>query len=144
MRYLVVRHLPHTAQCGVHLVASSEAVPGLEEWARAVAALSTEVRTVTLLLNRSRAGVAFGEEERPLVGDGVIVERLLGLEFEATANTFLQTNSRQAESHVVDGEKSVACVLAVDDFDSGPFLLFASPVNYKEITSCKDKFISGP
>ena len=98
VRYLVVRHLPHTGQCGVHLVASSEAVPGLEEWARAVAALSTEVRTVTLLLNRSRAGVAFGEEERPLVGDGVIVERLLGLEFEATANTFLQTNSRQAEA----------------------------------------------
>ncbi len=98
VRYLTVRHLPHTGQCGVHLVAASDAVDGLDEWARAVAALSDEVRTVTLLLNRSRSNVAFGEEERPLVGDGVIVERLLGLEFEATANTFLQTNSRQAEA----------------------------------------------
>jgi 23S rRNA (uracil1939-C5)-methyltransferase len=98
VRYLTVRHLPHTAECGVHLVAASDEVHGLAEWARAVAALSGEVRTVTLLLNRSRSNVAFGEEERPLVGDGVIVERLLELEFEATANTFLQTNSRQAEA----------------------------------------------
>jgi len=97
-RHLTVRHLPHTAQCAVHLVAASDELPELEEWARAVAALSSEVRTVTLLLNRSRANVAYGEEERTLVGDGAIVERLLGLEFEATAGTFLQTNSRQAEA----------------------------------------------
>lgn len=98
VRYLTVRHLPHTGQCGVHLVAASEDVPGLAEWAQAVAALSGEVRTVTLLLNRSRTNVAFGDEERVLTGDGVLVERLLGLEFEATAGTFLQTNSRQAEA----------------------------------------------
>jgi len=98
VRYLTVRHLTHTGQCGVHLVAASEDVPGLADWAQAVSALSNEVRTVTLLLNRSRSNVAFGEEERALSGEGVIVERLLGIEFEATAGTFLQTNSRQAEA----------------------------------------------
>jgi len=56
------------------------------------------VRTVTLLLNRSRANIAFGEEERLLRGSGAIVEKLLGLEFEVSANAFLQTNSRQAEA----------------------------------------------
>jgi 23S rRNA (uracil1939-C5)-methyltransferase len=53
---------------------------------------------VTLLLNDSRANVAFGEREVKLFGPGVIRERLLGLEFEASANAFLQTNSRQAEA----------------------------------------------
>src|SRR5206468_998100 len=48
VRFLVVRHLPHTSQCAVHLIAASDAVPGLGEWAKAVAALSPEVRTVTL------------------------------------------------------------------------------------------------
>jgi len=96
-RFLTIRHLPMTRQCGVHLVAAADTLPGLEEWAAAVAALSDEVRTVTLLVNRGRANVAFGESERALVGDGVVVERLLGLEFEATANAFLQTNSAQAE-----------------------------------------------
>jgi 23S rRNA (uracil1939-C5)-methyltransferase len=79
-------------------VAASEDIPGLAAWAEAVAALSPAIRTVTLLVNRSRANIAFGEEERVLRGDGVIVERLLGLEFEVSANAFLQTNSRQAEA----------------------------------------------
>jgi 23S rRNA (uracil1939-C5)-methyltransferase len=97
-RYLAVRHLPLTGQCGVSLVAASDALDGLEAWAREVAALSPEVRTVTRLLNATRANVATGELERVLVGDGRIMERLLGLDFEVSAASFLQTNSRQAEA----------------------------------------------
>ncbi|HET9327129.1 MAG TPA: 23S rRNA (uracil(1939)-C(5))-methyltransferase RlmD [Candidatus Eisenbacteria bacterium] len=98
VRYLVVRHLPHTDQCAVHLVSAADHIDGLEEWAREISAMSPSVRTVTLVLNRSRANVAAGESERVLQGDGVIVERLQGLEFRATAGAFLQTNSRQAEA----------------------------------------------
>jgi 23S rRNA (uracil1939-C5)-methyltransferase len=96
-RFLVVRHLAHTASCAVNLISASEELPGLAAWASGVAALSPDVRTVTLGLNRSRSNVAFAEEERALVGDGVVVERLLGLEFEVVGNAFLQTNSAQAE-----------------------------------------------
>ena len=56
-RFLTVRHLPHTASCAVHLIAVSESLPGLEAWARGVAALSPEVRTVTVGLQRGRANV---------------------------------------------------------------------------------------
>jgi 23S rRNA (uracil1939-C5)-methyltransferase len=97
-RYLVVRHLPHTDECAVHLVSASAELPGLDTWARAIEALSPAVRTVTLQINRSRANIATGEEERVLTGDGLVRERLLGLEFEASAGAFLQTNSRQAEA----------------------------------------------
>ena len=75
---------------------AAEEVPGLEAWAAAIASCSPEVKTVTLLLNRSRANVAIGESERLLVGDGTVRERVLGLEFEASSGTFLQTNSLQA------------------------------------------------
>ncbi len=98
VRYLTVRHLEHTGQCAAHLVASSDEIPGVSQWAAAVAALSPDVKTVTLHLNRGRANVAFGDEERALFGPGTIVERLLGLEFEAGLNVFLQTNSTQAEA----------------------------------------------
>lgn len=98
LRYLVVRHLRATQQCAVHLVSASEDVPGLEAWAAAIASSSPEVKTVTLLLNRSRANVAIGESERFLIGDGTVLERLLGLDFEASSGAFLQTNSRQAET----------------------------------------------
>ncbi len=96
-RHLVVRHLPLTRECAVNLVATSDDLPGLEAWAHAIAALGPEVKSVTLGLNRQRAGVAFNDETRVLAGREVIVERLLGLEFSATPNAFLQTNSRQAE-----------------------------------------------
>lgn len=96
-RFLVVRHLPATGECAVHLIATSEDLPGLHEWAAAVAALSPEVKTVTLGINASRAAIAVMERETPLAGPGVIVERLLGLEFEVVGNAFLQTNSLQAE-----------------------------------------------
>ena len=97
VRFLTVRHLSHTHSCSVQLLAARDEVPALDAWARGVAALSPEVRTVTLGLNSGRAHVAFAESERALVGDGTIVERLLGLEFEVVANAFLQTNSAQAE-----------------------------------------------
>jgi 23S rRNA (uracil1939-C5)-methyltransferase len=97
VRFLTVRHLSHTHSCSVQLLAASEEIPALEAWARGVAALSPEVRTITLGLNAGRAHVAYADSERPLLGDGSIVERLLGLEFEVVANAFLQTNSAQAE-----------------------------------------------
>jgi 23S rRNA (uracil1939-C5)-methyltransferase len=106
-RFLMVRHLPHTRQCAVHLIAADGPLPGLDAWADAVAALSPEVRTVTLGRNRSRANIAFMEDEQVLVGDGVLVERLLGLEFEVVGNAFLQTNSTQA-AHLYAGALAAA------------------------------------
>jgi 23S rRNA (uracil1939-C5)-methyltransferase len=98
VRFLTVRHLPITDQCGVTLVAASDEVPALMEWVREVAALAPAIRTVSLLINHSRANVALGEDERVLHGSGTLIERLLGLEFEVSASAFLQTNSRQAEA----------------------------------------------
>ncbi len=98
VRFLTVRHLPHTDSCAAHLVATSSDVPAVERWAQAVAALSPAVRTVTLHRNDARANVAFGDAETVLIGSGTVVERLAGLEFEAGLNVFLQTNSAQAEA----------------------------------------------
>ncbi len=98
VRFLTVRHLPLSGECAVHLIAASDQVSGLAEWARAVATLSDEIKAVTLGISRSRANVALCDEERVLEGRATIVERLLGLEFEAGVNAFLQTNSRQAEA----------------------------------------------
>jgi 23S rRNA (uracil1939-C5)-methyltransferase len=116
VRFLTVRHLPLSGQCGVHLITAADEVDGIDEWASQVASLSSEVRTVTLGINRSRANIAIAEEERRLEGDGLVLERLLGLEFEATSDTFLQTNSRQAEA-------LYGAVLAAADLAGGETVL---------------------
>ncbi|HKA25676.1 MAG TPA: 23S rRNA (uracil(1939)-C(5))-methyltransferase RlmD [Candidatus Eisenbacteria bacterium] len=100
VRFLVVRHLATSAQALVNLVAAPGEVPAAERWAQEIAALDPQIRGVVLNRNSSRANIAFGEpgQERVLAGEATIEERLHGLVFEAGANAFLQTNSRQAEA----------------------------------------------
>ena len=96
-RFLVVRHLAHTGECAVHLIAASDELPGLSDWARGVAALSGDVRSVTLGLNRSarqrgvrRGGARAGRRRRHR--RAAARARVRG-----RRNAFLQTNSAQAE-----------------------------------------------
>lgn len=99
-RFLVVRHLQSSGQALVNLVAAADEIPHLERWAAEIAGLDPAIRGVVLNINTSRANIAFGEpgKERVLAGSPVIQEHLHGLVFEAGANAFLQTNSRQAEA----------------------------------------------
>ncbi len=100
VRFLTVRHLPTTDQAAVNLIASHARVPAVEAWAAAIAALDPRIRSVVLNVNDSHANVAVGEaaHERVLDGGTGIEERLCGLTFRASAASFLQTNSRQAEA----------------------------------------------
>jgi len=100
VRFLTVRHLTTTGQAAVNLVAARPDVPRALEWAARVAALSPEVKSVVLNVNDARANIAASDaaREQVLVGGSTIEERLCGLTFEATAHSFLQTNSAQAEA----------------------------------------------
>ena len=97
MRYLVVRHLPLTGPV--------RGAPGrgVGRGARARRMGARRSRRCRPRSAPSRSGSTAraptspsARRARALVGDGTIVERLLGLEFETSANAFLQTNSRQA------------------------------------------------
>ena len=98
VRFLTVRHLPITDQAAVNLIVARDAVPAAGRWAVEIGALDPAIRSVVLTVNDARANIAFGETSRVLWGADTIEERLLGLSFEAGANSFLQTNSRQAEA----------------------------------------------
>src|SRR5262249_36330173 len=55
------------------------------------------VTSVILNVNPKKAAVAVGVEEHPIAGDETIRERLGELDFSISANSFFQTNTRQAE-----------------------------------------------
>jgi 23S rRNA (uracil1939-C5)-methyltransferase len=55
------------------------------------------VTAVVLNVNPKKAAVAVGVEEHPIAGNERIRERLGGLDFAISANSFFQTNTRQAE-----------------------------------------------
>ncbi len=102
-RFLVLRDGVNTGERMAHII-THQAPPGSPR-ARAVEAVADALAApefgITSLLHGTttrKASVAFCEEVRPLRGEPVITERLLGETFEIGPNTFFQTNTRGAEA----------------------------------------------
>ncbi|HXL15369.1 MAG TPA: 23S rRNA (uracil(1939)-C(5))-methyltransferase RlmD, partial [Methylomirabilota bacterium] len=96
LRFLAVREGIRTGEVMVNIVAS-EPHPALERLAGELVKAFPAVTSVVLNLTRRKAQVAVGEEERVLAGKPAILERLGGLLFEISSNSFFQTNTEQAE-----------------------------------------------
>ena len=101
-RFLVLREGKRTGDLLVNLVTNRYALGSREE--RAVrdtaAEVAREVPGVTGVVSNQTArlaAVAYGEEERMVIGRPTIREALGGLTFEISANSFFQTNTLQAE-----------------------------------------------
>ena len=96
LRFLVVREGIRTGEVMVNIVAS-EPHPALERLAAGLTEGFPAIKSVVLNLTRRLAQVAVGDEERLLAGKPTILERLGGLTFEISSNSFFQTNTEQAE-----------------------------------------------
>ncbi len=99
LRHAVLRSARASGGILLNLVTSQEAPERIDEYARAIVAAHPELTTLVQNVNSRPAQTALGEPERERVlhGPGFILERLLGLEFAISANSFFQTNTAQAE-----------------------------------------------
>ncbi|MEE9464116.1 MAG: 23S rRNA (uracil(1939)-C(5))-methyltransferase RlmD, partial [Candidatus Neomarinimicrobiota bacterium] len=116
LRHLVIRVAQaHTdsPQVMVNLVTSREAPQSLKPLADDLVAAFPEVVSVVNNINTRPASVAFGEWEIVLHGKPTITEQLLGRNYDISANSFFQTNSRQAE--VLYEQIIAACDLGGDE-----------------------------
>lgn len=97
MRHLVLR----SAQGGDALMAvfstSGEPFTDARETAETLAAEFPQIQSVMHFVNPSKGGAAVQGEGRALVGPDRIVEAILGLELEVSAESFMQTNTAQCE-----------------------------------------------
>ncbi|SMC21310.1 23S rRNA m(5)U-1939 methyltransferase [Desulfacinum hydrothermale DSM 13146] len=98
-RFLVIREGKRTGQRLVHLITGD--VPGAEEAVDSLGDFLREtfphITTCIHSVNRTRAQVAQGDDERILWGPGVIEEQLGDLRFRISAQSFFQTNPMAAE-----------------------------------------------
>ncbi len=103
LRYLTIREGKFSGQVMVNIVTSeggaNEVAWGeaLRRLAAGVVAAHPEVTSFLRNINARKATVAFGDREEVLAGTACIRETLLERSFEITANSFFQTNSRQAQ-----------------------------------------------
>jgi len=97
LRFLMLREGKHTGELMINVVTSAPAVSELAPLAPRLAAREAGTTSVVVNVNPKKASVAVGVEEHLLGGRDHIRERVGGLTFQVSANSFFQTNTRQAE-----------------------------------------------
>lgn len=96
-RFLMLRHSVAQNRWLVNLVTATENRAAVRALADCLMDAHADIAGVVNNVTASKAAVAVGEYELPLAGDPVLKERLGSFEFEISANSFFQTNTRQAE-----------------------------------------------
>ena len=97
LRFLVIREGKNTGEIMVNLVVSDYPCVAVDQLIECVLQKIPEITTVIVTLHQGKSQVAKGQQEFVIKDSGRIVERWTGLFFEISAQSFLQTNSLQAE-----------------------------------------------
>jgi 23S rRNA (uracil1939-C5)-methyltransferase len=97
LRFLMLREGKHTGELMTNVVTSAPAVSELAPLVERLASREPGTTSVVMNVNPKKASVAVGVEEHLLGGRDHIREGLAGLTFQISANSFFQTNTRQAE-----------------------------------------------
>ncbi|MGH7385943.1 MAG: 23S rRNA (uracil(1939)-C(5))-methyltransferase RlmD [Candidatus Rokuibacteriota bacterium] len=97
LRFLMLREGKHTGELMTNVVTSAPAVSELAPLAGRLQARDAGTTSVVMNVNPKKASVAVGVEEHLLGGRDHIREGVGGLTFQVSANSFFQTNTRQAE-----------------------------------------------
>jgi len=95
-RFLVLRHSVAHDQWMVNIVTAAEDVKAVQPLADLLRQHHPRVVSVINNVTSRKAGVAVGEFERVLAGKRIITDKIGDFEFEISANSFFQTNSRGA------------------------------------------------
>jgi 23S rRNA (uracil1939-C5)-methyltransferase len=97
LRNLVIRQCTHTNELMVNLVTADDLPELLSEL---TSLLVTNVRSITTIVNnitQRKSQVAIGDYEKVYYGPGYITETIGKRTYRISANSFFQTNTKQAE-----------------------------------------------
>ncbi len=95
-RFLVLRHSVAHDQWMVNIVTAEDDRKTVQPLADHLMEKYSEVVSVINNITSRKAGVAIGEIEHTLAGSDYISDKISGFEFEISANSFFQTNTRGA------------------------------------------------
>jgi 23S rRNA (uracil1939-C5)-methyltransferase len=96
-RYIMLRHSVAFDQWMVNIVTRDKHLPVVTALAQTLADRFDNITSIVNNITDARSGVSMGQEEKLLHGRDVITERLGRFEFEISANSFFQTNTRACE-----------------------------------------------
>jgi len=95
-RFLVLRHSVAHDQWMVNIVTAEDGRETVQPLADRLMDRYPKVVSIINNITSSKAGVAVGDVEHTLAGSDIIADKISGFEFEISANSFFQTNTRGA------------------------------------------------
>jgi 23S rRNA (uracil1939-C5)-methyltransferase len=95
-RFLMLRHSVARDQWMVNLITAEENRPVMQAMAEKLMASHPKIVSVVNNVTQRKAAIAIGEYEVPVAGDARLIDRIGDFEFEISANSFFQTNTRSA------------------------------------------------
>jgi 23S rRNA (uracil1939-C5)-methyltransferase len=95
-RFLVLRHSVAHDQWMVNIVTSADGRKTVQPLADRLIDRYPKVVSIINNVTSRKAGVAVGDVEYTLAGSDIISDKISGFEFEISANSFFQTNTRGA------------------------------------------------
>ena len=98
LRNLVIREGKNTGDVMVNIVTYDDRPEVMTKLSAELTHEFPEIVTVVNNINSKRANIAVGETEKVYYGGGIITEKIGEHLFQVSANSFLQTNTRQAET----------------------------------------------
>lgn len=98
LRYMIIKTAVATEQALVVLVTSMPPTEELRRAAKLIIERSPFVKGVVHHLNANPDNVVLGQESTILEGAGAIEERICGLRFDVSPESFFQVNPQQAEA----------------------------------------------
>lgn len=97
IRHITVRKAAKTGEYMVVIVTSSPVFPKGKELAAELCGMHPEVKTVVQNISRATDKMVLGDQEKVLLGEGRIIDELMGLKFLISASSFYQVNPIQTE-----------------------------------------------
>jgi 23S rRNA (uracil1939-C5)-methyltransferase len=98
LRFLMIREGKNTDQVMINIVTAEGTMPDVKNLIDASLSRFPRIKTIVRNINNRKANIAKGDREIVLYGNGWIEDELLGNTFRISANSFFQTNTRQAEN----------------------------------------------
>ena len=98
LRFLIIREGKSSNETLVNLVVAEYPSNKIDILVRDVLIGIPEINTFVITLHKGKAQVASGEKEFVLSGNGIILEKCGGVEYEISPRSFFQINPMQAEN----------------------------------------------
>jgi 23S rRNA (uracil1939-C5)-methyltransferase len=97
LRHLMIRHAQNTNEIMVNIVTSTDGRTELQPIVKSLVETFPNIKSIVNNVTTRRAGVSTGEKQFVLFGKDSITETLGTYSYTISADSFFQTNSKQAE-----------------------------------------------